>query len=98
MGYDTKKQQSGLCSGLLFIRGRRRVSFMSAQRMKEVSHDRSAERTLHFRAARQRLEIVQLINVKPFIPAGNEPSGRACTDSWRMLRGSNTPPLGALQA
>ncbi len=33
-----------------------------------------------------------------FIPAGNEPSGRACTDSWRMPRGSNTPPLGALQA
>ena len=33
-----------------------------------------------------------------FIPAGNEPSGRACTDSWRMPRGSNTPPLEALQA
>ena len=25
-----------------------------------------------------------------FIPAGNEPSGRACTASWRMPRGSNT--------
>ncbi len=33
-----------------------------------------------------------------FIPAGNEPSGRACTDSWRMPQGSNTPPLGVLQA
>ena len=25
-----------------------------------------------------------------FIPASNEPSGRACTASWRMPRGSNT--------
>ncbi len=28
-----------------------------------------------------------------FIPASNEPSGRACTASWRMPRGSNTPLL-----
>jgi len=25
-----------------------------------------------------------------FIPASNEPSGRACTASWRMPLGSNT--------
>ena len=30
-----------------------------------------------------------------FIPASNEPSGRACTASWRMPRGSNTPLLAA---
>ena len=28
-----------------------------------------------------------------FIPASNESSGRACTASWRMPRGSNTPLL-----
>ena len=29
------------------------------------------------------------------IPASNEPSGRACTASWRMPRGSNTLLLAA---
>ena len=28
-----------------------------------------------------------------FIPASNEPSSCACTDIWRMPRGSNTPQL-----
>ena len=32
-----------------------------------------------------------------FIPASNEPSGHACTDSWGMPRGSNTPSLGAFK-
>ena len=33
------------------------------------------------------------ILLRRIIPASNEPSGRACTASWRMPRGSNTPLL-----
>ncbi len=31
---------------------------------------------------------------KFFVPAGNEPSSRACADIWRMARGSNMGKRG----